>query len=196
VLITGGHIVLEPLGMRHVDDLLEAAADDSIWRWMPVGPMRTRAEVVGWVQAALDAGARAEEVTFAIVLRASGRAVGSTRFLDITRAHRRMEIGWTWIAREHQRTRVNTEAKYLLLRHAFEDLGAVRVQFKTDLRNEISQQAMERLGAVREGVMRRHMILWDGWVRDSVYYGITDLEWPAVRERLLGKLASRAESER
>lgn len=188
ILITGVEVMLEPLGLQHVDDLHVAAAHAALWRWMPIPPPRERAQTAHWVQAALDAAARADEVPFAIVLRQTGRAIGSARFMDIARPHRRLEIGWTWLALEHQRTRANTEAKYLLLKHAFEDLGATRVQFKTDGRNERSQRALERIGAVREGVLRRHMTLWDGFVRDSVFFSILDQEWPRVRAALEARL--------
>ncbi|MBI4841836.1 MAG: GNAT family N-acetyltransferase, partial [candidate division NC10 bacterium] len=129
------------------------------------------------------------QIPFAIVERASGKAIGSTRYLDIRRGDRGLEIGWTWIGLPFQRTAVNTECKYLLLVHAFEDQRAVRVQLKTDLRNEASQRAIERLGAVREGVLRKHMVLWDGFIRDTVYYSIIDSEWPEVKRRLQRRLA-------
>lgn len=126
---------------------------------------------------------------FAIVSLKEGRAVGSTRFLDIRREHRALEIGWTWLAKSHHRTAVNTECKLLLLQHAFETLGAVRVQLKTDLRNERSQRAIERLGAVREGVHRKQLTVWNGYVRDSVFYSVIDTEWPGIKARLLASLA-------
>ena len=135
-----------------------------------------------------DAG---REVAFAIVATPSGKAVGSTRFLDILRPHRALEIGWTWIGAPWQRTAINTECKLLLLGHAFDTLGAHRVTLKTDARNERSQRAIERIGGVREGVLRRHRVCWDGFVRDTVYYGILDHEWPQVRMRLLEMLAAR-----
>jgi RimJ/RimL family protein N-acetyltransferase len=137
-----------------------------------------------WIQEAMAIAASGTQIPFAIIHRAGGRAIGSTRYLDIRREHRGLEIGWTWVGTAHQRTSVNTECKYLLLRHAFEELGAVRVQLKTDLRNERSQRAIERIGAVREGVLRKHMALWDGFIRDTVYYSILDSEWPDVRRRL------------
>jgi RimJ/RimL family protein N-acetyltransferase len=131
------------------------------------------------------------EVAFAIVSSASGTAVGSTRYLDIQRAHRALEIGWTWIGPPWQRTAINTECKLLLLGHAFDNLGAHRVTLKTDARNVRSQRAIERIGAVREGVLHRHRVCWDGFVRDTVYYGIVDGEWPQVKTRLEGMLAPR-----
>jgi RimJ/RimL family protein N-acetyltransferase len=131
------------------------------------------------------------EVAFALVSAASGSAVGSTRFLNIERPHRALEIGWTWIGPAWRRTAINTECKLLLLSHAFEDLGAHRVTLKTDARNLRSQRAIERIGGVREGVLRRHRVCWDGFVRDSVYYGIVDGEWPQVKSRLEAMLAPR-----
>jgi RimJ/RimL family protein N-acetyltransferase len=116
--------------------------------------------------------------------------VGSTRYLDIRRENRGLEIGWTWLAAAVQRTAVNTECKYLLLRHAFETLGAIRVQLRTDLRNLRSQRAIERIGATREGVFRQERIMWDGYLRDSVFYSVIDCEWPAVKARLEARLGS------
>ena len=136
--------------------------------------------------AGVEAG---REIAFAIVDAASGRAVGSTRYLDIERDHRALEIGWTWIGPAWRRTPINTECKLLLLTHAFEALAAHRVTLKTDARNVVSQRAIERIGAVREGVLRRHRVCWDGSIRDTVYYGIIDAEWPAVKARLEGFLA-------
>jgi RimJ/RimL family protein N-acetyltransferase len=143
-----------------------------------------RLPVAAYIEAARDAAARGDEVPFAIVDRGNGEVLGSTRWMDIARAHRRVEIGGTWLTPRVQGTLVNTEAKYVQLVHLFEVLAAVRVQFKTDLRNTQSQRALEKLGAIREGVLRRHMIVRDGYVRDSVYYGITDLDWPGVKRRL------------
>lgn len=142
----------------------------------------------GWIDAAWDRSGgerQRRELPFAILDRASGRAAGSTRYLEIRPEHRGLEIGWTWLGRAYRRTAVNTECKYLLLRHAFEVMGAVRVQLKTDARNLASQRAIERIGGVREGVLRRHMVLADGFVRDSVMFSVTDTEWPGARERLL-----------
>jgi RimJ/RimL family protein N-acetyltransferase len=141
-----------------------------------------------WVQEMLERQRRGADLPFAIILQATGKAIGATRYIEIRRADRGVEIGGTWFAVEYQRTAVNTECKYLLLKHAFETLGCIRVQFKTDLRNERSQQAIERLGAVKEGIFRKHMLVWDGTIRDSVYYSIIDTEWPSVKARLEEKL--------
>jgi RimJ/RimL family protein N-acetyltransferase len=141
------------------------------------------------IGSALQVAARGDEVPFAIIERASNTAIGSTRYMDIQRENRGLEIGWTWLARPYWRTAINTECKYLLLRHAFEHVGAIRVQLKTDLRNERSQQAIARLGAVREGVLREHRIMHGGYRRSSVYFSLLEREWPAAKARLEGFLA-------
>jgi RimJ/RimL family protein N-acetyltransferase len=184
VTLEGRVVRLEPLEERHRDDLLAAAAEDPhTWDFMG----STLRDATAW-PAYLAAALAPEFVAWATVERATGRAVGSTRFGDIAPEHERVEIGWTWIAPSRQRTAVNTEAKLLQLTYAFETLGAGRVALKTDARNERSQRAIERLGAVREGVLRRHIRLPDGYMRDTVYYSILADEWPAVKARLLGNL--------
>ena len=196
VVLRGDAVRIEPLDAGHADDLLTAAANPRIWRYLPIPQPTTIEQVRAWIAEALRLAASGDELPFAILDARSGLAVGSTRYLEIRPAWRTLEIGWTWLAAEAQRTRVNTECKYLLLRHAFEELGAQRVQFKTDSRNTQSQAALERIGAVREGVLRKHRILYDGYVRDSVYFSILDDEWPAVRARLEERLARGAERER
>jgi RimJ/RimL family protein N-acetyltransferase len=188
VRLEGMGVRLEPLELRHAEDLLEAGRDASVWRFRPGEPFETLDDVRRWIDAANAAVREGREVAFAIVRLPEGAAVGSTRCLDLRRADRALEIGSTWLGPAAQRSGVNTECKLLLLRHAFEDLGAVRVQLKTDGRNARSQQAIARLGAVREGVLRRHMTLADGFVRDTVMFSITDAEWPAVKERLEARL--------
>lgn len=190
VTLTGDVVRLEPLSQQHTPDLAVAGADESIWRYMPYGPVTTAARMRAWVQDILERQKLGGDLPFAVIHLASGRAVGSTRYMDIRREHRGLEIGGTWYGVAYQRTAVNTESKYLLLRHAFEALGCLRVQLKTDLRNERSQRAIERLGAVREGVLRNHMILPDGFVRSSVMYSLIAEEWPRVRQHLANKLAS------
>ena len=177
VTLEGVHVRLEPLASLHASDLLAAGGDDETWLYMPIPALKTIDDALSMIREAEAETRAGTEVPFAIVERASGRAVGSTRFLDLQRPHRALEIGWTWIGRAWRRTAINTECKELLLRHAFEDLGAHRVTLKTDARNVRSQRAIERLGAVREGVLRRHRVCWDGSVRDTVYFGITDEEW-------------------
>jgi RimJ/RimL family protein N-acetyltransferase len=158
---------------------------------MLYGAIRTEEQMQEWVREILSRQARGTDLPFAVVHLGSGRAIGSTRYLDIQPQHRGLEIGGTWYGVAYQRSAVNTECKYLLLRHAFEVLSCLRVQLKTDLRNERSQRAIERIGAVREGVLRNHMILPDGHVRSSVYYSLLNLEWPAVKAKLEEKLGYR-----
>lgn len=188
VVLEGRHVRLEPLEPHHAPDLAAAVAPE-IWRYLDGPPPLSEADVAAFIDEALAVAADGSQIPFATVHRASGRAVGSTRFMDIRPAHRALEIGWTWLGKPWQRTAANTEAKRLMLGHAFEHLGAVRVCLKTDARNVQSQQAIARLGAVHEGVLRRHMILWDGTIRDTVYYSILDHEWPAVKARLETRLA-------
>jgi N-acetyltransferase len=185
IVLEGRVVRLEPLEERHRDDLLAAAAEDPhIWDFMS----SDLADSSTWPAYLADAQGL-DFVAWATVERASGKAVGATRFGDIAPEHDRVEIGWTWIAPSRHRTAVNSEAKLLQLTYAFETLGAGRVALKTDGRNERSQRAIERLGAVREGVLRRHTRLPDGYVRDTVYYSILADEWPTVKARLTERLA-------
>lgn len=188
VILSAPHVRLEPLGLQHAAELFAAAADPDIWTYMPRNGFASLGETEQWICDTLAEQAAGAILPFVQVDPVTGRAFGSTRYLDIQRKHRCLEIGWTWIGREHRRTSANTEAKFLLLRHAFEGLGAIRVQLKTDLRNVRSQTAIARIGAQREGVLRHHMILWNGYVRDSVYFSITDSEWPQVKVRLEGMM--------
>jgi RimJ/RimL family protein N-acetyltransferase len=191
IALMGRVVRLEPLSEAHVPDLTIAGADESIWRYMVYGGVGGKAQMREWVREILSRQARGTDLPFAVIHLGSGRAIGSTRYLDIQPQHRGLEIGGTWYGVAYQRSAVNTECKYLLLRHAFEVLGCLRVQLKTDLRNERSQRAIERIGAVREGVLRNHMILPDGHVRSSVYYSLLNLEWPAVKAKLEEKLGYR-----
>jgi RimJ/RimL family protein N-acetyltransferase len=181
ITLNGRFVRLEPLEERHRDDLLAAAAQDpATFRYLFTDLSRGAS---AWPAYLADAE-RDEYVSWATVDAATGRAIGSTRFLDIAPEHGRLEIGWTWIAPSHQRTATNTEAKLLQLTYAFDELGATRVALKTDQRNERSQRAMERIGAVREGVLRHQFRMPDGYMRSSVYYSILADEWPAVMARL------------
>ncbi|WAH37266.1 GNAT family N-acetyltransferase [Alicyclobacillus dauci] len=182
-VLEGTWVRLEPMTEEHVDGLYEAAQSSDIWAYMP-RTITTRADMVSLVKDALSAYAAGEEVPFVVTDKATDTIVGSTRFLDISERNRQLEIGWTWLNPRVWRTPVNTECKYLLLKVCFEDLKLLRVQIKTDARNVRSQRAIERIGGVREGVLRKHRILHDGYVRDSVYYSILDDEWPQVKERL------------
>lgn len=188
ITLSGRFVRLEPLAMQHAPDLLLVGGEETIWRYMPNPPLRTVEEAAAWIGSACLEVSAGRQVAFAIVDAQTQRAVGSTRFLSLRREHRGLEIGYTWLAQAARRTPVNTECKLLLLSHAFDTLKALRVEFKTDARNERSQRALERIGAVREGVFRRHMLMWDGHVRDSVYYSIVDNEWPATKALLMEKL--------
>jgi RimJ/RimL family protein N-acetyltransferase len=184
VLLEGRRVRLEPLETRHTAALYEAGRDPEIFKWFLTPPLGSLADTERWVADALNAQASGGEVSFVTVQLGDRRVVGSTRYLDLRRPHRTLEIGSTWLAREARRTAVNTEAKYLMLRHAFEALGAVRVQLKTDRRNEPSRRAIARLGAVEEGMLRKYQTCFDGYVRDTVMFSITDGEWGAVKLRL------------
>lgn len=186
--LEGSTVRLEPLSLRHLDRLCEIGLDPDLWRWT-TGNVSTREEMEAYVAAALTAQEQGTALPFATVLRESGLAVGSTRFGNIDLPNRRVEIGWTWVAHDWQRTVVNTEAKYLLLRHAFEDIGCVRVELKTDALNERSRRAILRLGAQEEGTLRKHMLTASGRLRDTVYFSILDDEWPRVKARLEERLA-------
>ncbi|MFI1867776.1 GNAT family N-acetyltransferase [Streptomyces jumonjinensis] len=184
--LTGRHVRLEPLSMAHLPDLFDAGGgDEEVWRWQGGPAPQTQDELAEKLGRVLADGERGTYLPFAVIHLASGRAIGWTTYLDIEPQNERLEIGWTWYGREYWRTAVNTETKLLLLTHAFEELGMGRVQLKTDHLNVRSQNAIARLGATREGVLRRHRLRHDGTWRDSVYYSILADEWPAVKERLL-----------
>lgn len=188
VVLTGRVVRLEPLTESHVSDLTVAGQDESIWQFMLYGAITTEAAMRDWVKDILSRQERGTDLPFAVIHLESGRAIGATRFMDIRLQNRGVEIGGTWYSVAYQRTAVNTECKYLLLRHAFEVWKCIRVQFKADSRNERSQRALERIGAMREGVLRNHMILRDGTFRHSVYYSIIDSEWPVIKRGLEEKL--------
>jgi N-acetyltransferase len=187
VVLEGRDVRLEPLTLQHVAGLAEIGLDDDLWKWIPTS-VRTPEEMVAYVQTALNERANGSALPFALVERTSGRTVGSTRYANIERVHHRLEIGWTWVAREWQRTAINTEAKYLLLRHAFETLKCIRVELKTDSLNARSRAAILRIGAREEGTFRNHMITASGRVRHSVYFSIIDSEWPDVKAALETRL--------
>lgn len=191
VTLEGQVVRLEALSFDHVDGLTEVGRAPDLWRWMPER-IETRGQMQAFVESALRAQGHGDQVPFAIVELASDRVVGSTRYLSIVPEHRRLEIGYTWLAPEWQRTAVNTECKLLLLEHAFDELGSRRVEFKTDSLNEPSRAALRGIGAVEEGTMRNHMITQGGRTRHSVYYSIIDSEWPAVRAALEARLGRTA----
>ncbi|HCI79054.1 MAG TPA: GNAT family N-acetyltransferase [Ktedonobacter sp.] len=188
--LEGRFVRLEPLQLHHANDLYEASQDQRIWAYMPLNPSGSLEAMNALIENALREQQKGTLLPFAIVDSATGRAVGSTRYLDIRLADRGLEIGWTWLTPTVQRTGVNTECKYLLLRHAFESLHMIRVQLKTDSRNLKSQQAIERIGGKREGVLRNHMILPNSYIRHSVYYSIIDSEWPDVKAILEEKMTA------
>jgi N-acetyltransferase len=188
--LEGKVVRLEPIRREHADLFWEAAKDslDDIFHWIPYS-MKTEEDFRRLVEKAFAEQQRGESVVFATVERASGRVIGSTRFMNMDRANRRVEIGSTWISPAWQRTAVNTEAKYLMLRHAFETWQCMRVELKTDALNQKSRDAILRLGAKEEGTLRKHLITWTGRVRDNVYFSILDTEWPAVKARLESQMA-------
>jgi len=189
ITLEGRHIRLEPLALAHHAGLCDVGLDESIWRWNPRAPMRTPDDMQRYIESALQQQAKGASLPFATVERASGRAVGSTRFAEIDVENRRVEIGYTWIAPPWQRTPVNTEAKYLMVRHAFETWGCIRVELKTDSLNERSRNAILRIGAKQEGILRNHMLTHSGRLRHSVYFSIIESEWPAVKAGIEAKLA-------
>lgn len=183
VTLHGTSVRLEPLTHSHAESLANIGLDAELWQWVPT-PVTTRQQMEAYVSAALDEQARGVSLPFAIVDAVTTDVVGCTRFGNIERAHKRLEIGWTWVTARRQRTLVNTEAKLLLLTHAFETLGANRVELKTDALNERSRAAIVRIGARQEGIFRQHIITASGRVRDTVYFSIIREEWPVVKERL------------
>lgn len=180
---------LEPLANAHLAGLAAVGLDPELWRWIPT-PVRTIEEMSAYIATALREQQQGTSLPFALAEKSTGRLMGSTRYGNIDRTHRRVEIGWTWVAREWQRTAVNTEAKYLLLKHAFESLGCIRVELKTDSLNERSRAAILRIGAREEGIFRNHMITASGRIRDTVYFSIVASEWPGAKARLESMLDS------
>jgi N-acetyltransferase len=183
VTLRGSVVALEPMRMDHVDALVRVGLDPELWRWIP-SSVSSAEEMRGYVATALDEQRRGVSLPFVIIARGTEQVVGSTRYGNIDLANRRLEIGWTWVAAAHQRTAVNTEAKLLLLTHAFERLQVNRVELKTDALNLKSRAAITRLGAIEEGTLRKHLVTSTGRIRDTVYFSIIDTEWPAVKRRL------------
>src|SRR5213592_260405 len=190
VTLRGRWLTLEPIEERHAPGIFDAMQDEEVCRYLSWPPPRTLDETLTLVREARELMARGQSIVYAQVCNETGRAIGSTRLLDVRPADRQVEIGATFLAREFWRTPANSESKYLFLRHCFETLGCVRVALKTDGRNLRSQEAVARLGATREGVLRRHMRV-KGYQRDTVYYSILDDEWPAVKARLEARLSGR-----
>lgn len=188
VTLAGRTVLLRPLEPAHRDALWEQARDPDLWRWT-VSKISSRSDFDVYFDRALGEAAAGLSLPFATIEAASGRPIGSTRFANISARDRRVEIGWTWIGRPWQRTAVNTEAKLLMLRHAFDSWGCVRVELKTAAANAVSRRAIARIGGVEEGILRRHTRLDDGTWRDTVYFSILDREWPDVRARLEARLS-------
>jgi N-acetyltransferase len=187
VTLQGSHVRLEPLTSDHLDGLCEFGLDPELWRFTTT-VLRTREDMVEYLETALESEQEGTARPFATILLESGQLIGCTRFGDIDLDHRHVEIGWTWVGVPWHRTAVNTEAKYLMLRHAFDTLGCIRVAFKTDSINERSRRAILRLGAKEEGTFRNHMIVQNGRYRHTVYFSVIDSEWPEVKKNLEAKL--------
>jgi RimJ/RimL family protein N-acetyltransferase len=188
VTLDGRLVRLEPLSLEHVPGLADVALDPAIWRWTLARPT-SEAELRAWAESALAGRDAGNELPFATIDRATDRPIGSSRFMNVVLEHRRVEIGWTWVAPAWQRTGANREAKLLMLGHAFDVLGCRRVEFKTDSLNEPSRTALIGIGAQFEGIFRNHMVMPDGRMRHSAYYSVIDDEWPAVRAGLEQSLA-------
>ncbi len=184
VTLIGKYVRLEPMTEAHVSDLAEIGVGMDFWDFMVYGRMDTVEDMRVWVREILSRAEKGTDLPFVAIHLESGRVAGATRYLNIMPNDRGLEVGGTWYGLDFQRTTVNTESKYLLLTHAFEALGCIRVQIKTDSLNLRSQKAIERIGAIKEGVLRNHMILTNGRVRHSVYYSILDTEWGNVKKRL------------
>lgn len=188
VTLEARHVRLEPLSLEHHKGLSEVGLVEELWRWIPQ-PVRTVEEMREYIATALRSQAEGSALPFATIERSTGKVIGSTRYGNIDRVNRHVEIGWTWLGPAWQRTAANTEAKFLMLRHAFETLGCLRVELKTDSLNEKSRNAILRIGAKEEGIFRNHMVTSTGRIRHSVYYSIIDSEWPAMKARLEEKLS-------
>jgi len=194
-LLEGRVVRLEPLARRHEQGLFEAAQDERIWHWMPYDASASPETFHAWLEDAMAASESGTGAVFATVDAGTGEPVGSTRYLALRPEHRVLEIGWTWLAPAYWQTGANVEAKMLMLEHAFENLGCLRVEFKTDSRNERSRAALAALPAQFEGVFRKHMLVRGGERRDSAYYSIIDDEWPEARENLERRMDNIREKE-
>jgi RimJ/RimL family protein N-acetyltransferase len=188
VTLEGTRVRLEPLAQSHHAGLSAIGFHEELWRWVTTAPVRTPDDMAAYIALALAERDAGRALPFATLDRATGSVIGCTRYAAIEPLHRRLEIGWTWLAPSAQRTAANTEAKYLMLRHAFETLGCVRVELKTDALNERSRAAISRIGAREEGTLRRHMVTSSGRIRDTVYYSILDSEWGEVKAGLERRL--------
>jgi RimJ/RimL family protein N-acetyltransferase len=190
VVLEGVHTRLEPLSESHAADLCAVGLDPELWKWIPIQVL-TPDQMLGYIRSALADQAKGTALPFATIDKASGKAIGSTRFMNIDVANKRVEIGSTWLAPAFQRSALNTEAKFLMMRHAFETLGSNRVELKTDALNMRSRNAILRIGAKEEGILRSHVVTWSGRLRDSVYFSVLAREWPEVKAALVAKMANR-----
>lgn len=188
VALDGSHVRLEPLSREHLSELTSAGKDPDTFRWF-TGPLDQDGQMEAWLNTALKNAEAGGELPFATTLAATGEVIGSTRFMTIDRNNRRVEIGSTWITPAHQRSPANTEAKLLMMTHAFEVWGCIRVEFKTHHKNEKSRNALLRIGAKEEGILRHHMIMYDGSLRNSVYFSVLEDEWPDTKAALETKMA-------
>jgi len=191
ITLENERVRLEPLSMAHLEALCQISLDPALWEFT-TARISSEAEMRKYIHTALEGHVQGTALPFAIVDKPSGKIVGSTRYANIEPAHRRLEIGWTWIGRPWQRTYVNTDVKYILLKHAFEELGCIRVEFKTDSLNKQSRKALLRIGAKEEGTLRNHMIVQGGRFRHSVYFSIMDSEWPAAKRRMESLMSGKA----
>jgi RimJ/RimL family protein N-acetyltransferase len=187
ITLEGTHVRLEPLSESHHEPLCAVGLDPELWKWIPSQVLNPE-QMMGYIRTALADQEKGISLPFATIARASGQVIGSTRYLNIDEPHKRLEIGSTWIAKPWQRTAINSEAKYLMMRHAFETLGCNRVEWKTDSLNTQSRNAILRLGAKQEGVFRQHMVTWSGRLRDTVYFSVIAPEWPEIKTALEAKI--------
>jgi RimJ/RimL family protein N-acetyltransferase len=187
ITLEGTHVRLEPLSESHHEALCAVGLDPELWKWTPIQVL-DREQMLRYICSHLSDQEQGTSLPFATVERASGTVVGATRFMNMDLPNKRVEIGSTWIAKPWQRTAINTEAKYLMMRHAFETLGCNRVEWKTDALNTQSRNAILRLGAKQEGIFRQHIVTWSGRLRDSVYFSVITPEWPDVKTALEGKI--------
>lgn len=190
ITLEGSHVQLQPLSESHNDALCEVGLDPELWKWIPIQVL-DREQMLHYIRAALSDQAKGISLPFVTIDLASGKVVGSTRFLNIDLPNKRVEIGATWLAKPWQRSALNTEAKYLMMRHAFETLGCNRVEWKTDSLNTQSRNAILRLGAKQEGIFRQHMVTWSGRLRDTVYFSVIAPEWPEVKKNLEAKIKAK-----
>jgi RimJ/RimL family protein N-acetyltransferase len=190
VTLTGRIVQLVPLSMAHIPGLTLAGRNESIWKYMLYANLTTAESMSSWVQDILQRQQEGTDLAFTVIHLETGQVAGATRYLEMRPLHRSLEVGGTWYSPDFQGTLVNPECKYLMLEYAFEKLNCIRVQFKADVRNQRSIRAIEKMGAICEGILRNHYILQDGTFRDSVFYSILDREWPTVKKLLKERLSS------